>query len=293
MCVSTEQFELSRLHKEFDFPIFLSPERAVHALDRSIKYQRRRTFMAKNLTVERFQAPPDDQRIRNVLMTIEQEHRSPLLHEALEIVQASGMRMPAYKLIPDPGVVHEALKEMPGPYALKVVAEGVSHKSDVGGVLLGLPDADAVHKASQELVSRFISSGYGQLQGLVVQQMSPQAPGALEFIVGGKRDPQFGPVVLLGHGGIFVEVFGRTALRVAPMSPGEVDQMIAELPGSEILNGLRGRPAVDRTALREAILRVAHLLVQFPSIESIDINPILVSSQGAVAVDARIFLGGK
>lgn len=290
MCVSTEQLELSRLHKEFAFPIFLSPERAVHALDRSIKYQQQRVFMAANQAIADIEPPPDEQPIRDILRSVKQERRSPLLHEALEIVRASGIAVPAYNLVTDPAQIREVLRDVRGPYALKVVGERVSHKSDVGGVVLGLPDAEAVQTAAKELLGRFTSSGYGPLEGILVQQMAPKEPGVLEFIVGGKRDPQFGPVVLLGHGGIFVEVFGRTVLRVAPLSSGEADQMIAELPGSELLNGWRGRPPVDRTALREAILRVAHLLVTFPSIESIDINPILVSSEGSLAVDARIFV---
>jgi len=290
MSVSTEQVELSWLHKEFVFPIFLSPERAVHALDRSIKYQQQRVFMGANQVIEVPEPTSDDELIRNILLSIEQERRSPLLHEALAIVEASGLRMPWYKLITHPSEVREAIGELAGPYALKAVAESVSHKSDLGGVVLELPNVEAVQAAAEELARRFASSAYGPLKGILVQQMAPKDPGTLEFIVGGKRDPQFGPVVLLGHGGVFVEVFGRTSLRVAPVSPGEADQMIDELPGAELLNGLRGRPAVDRMALRESILRVAHLMVNFPSIESVDVNPLLVSSRNSWAVDARIFL---
>ncbi|MBM3298754.1 MAG: acetate--CoA ligase family protein, partial [Deltaproteobacteria bacterium] len=121
-------------------------------------------------------------------------------------------------------------------------------------------------------------------------QMVRRVPGTYELIIGAKRDPHFGPVVLVGPGGIFVEVFGKPSLRMAPLSLEEIDEMIEELPGSEILKGIRGVPPIDRDALKAAILRVAHLMVTFPQIGQIDVNPILASSQGAIAVDARIFL---
>jgi acyl-CoA synthetase (NDP forming) len=140
------------------------------------------------------------------------------------------------------------------------------------------------------MMDRFGSLPDLGLNGFLVQEMASRPSGSFELIIGGKRDPQFGPVVLLGHGGIFVEVFGKTSLRMAPLSPGEADEMITELPGSEVLQGVRGRPAVDRQALKDAILKVAHLMVRFPQIESIDINPILVTHSAATALDARIFV---
>lgn len=293
MCVSTEQSEMSELHKGFAFPIFLSPERAVHALDRSIRYQEQRAFIAANQATEAPGMSLESEVIGRILEPAREQRRSPLLHEALDIVRACGIRMPEYAMVTDAEGVGRAVRDMPGPYALKVVAEEISHKSDVGGVVLGLADGNAVKNSVQELMRRFNSSEYGAVRGFVVQQMAPTDPGALEFIVGGKRDPQFGPVVLLGHGGIFVEVFGRTALRVAPLSQGEADQMIAELPGSELLNGFRGREPVDRASLRDVILRVSELLINVPSIESVDINPLVVSAQGSSALDARIFLRSK
>jgi len=97
--------------------------------------------------------------------------------------------------------------------------------------------------------------------------------------------------VLLGHGWVFVEVFGKAVLRMAPLCLPEIDEMIDELPGSEILRGVRGLPPVDRGALRDALVRLSCLMVNFPAIDQIDINPALVSSSGVVAVDARIVLG--
>jgi acetate---CoA ligase (ADP-forming) len=290
MSVATEQFELSRLHKEFDFPIFMSPERAVLALDTSIKYYRHRDFMKGDHEPLSLQPPPDDKAAAALLARISSEKRSPVLHEALQIVQAAGLKTPEYRVFQDTGGIDTGLGDLPGPYAVKVIAQEVSHKSDLGGVVLGLPDKGAAHSAASEMFQRFGSSPETGLHGVLVQRMVTRATGSFELIVGGKRDPQFGAVVLLGHGGIFVEVFGKTSLRMAPLSAQEIDNMIEDLPGSEIFKGVRGRPPVDLGALREAIGRVAHLMVEFPDISSIDINPILVSDSGALCLDARIVL---
>ncbi|HMK35752.1 MAG TPA: acetate--CoA ligase family protein [Desulfomonilaceae bacterium] len=290
MSVSTEQFELSRLHKEFDFPIFMSPERAVLALDTSIAYHRHRDFLACNHRMCSPQPPPDDEAIAASISATSRENRSPVLHEALHIIGAAGLSIPEYRVFRDPDRLAERVAEMPGPYAVKVIAQAVSHKSDVGGVVLGLSDPNAVQAAATDMFQRFGSSKEAGLHGVLVQPMLQRTPGTLELIVGGKRDPHFGPVVLLGHGGILVELFQKTSIRIAPLSEGEIEQMIDDLPGSEILRGLRGRPPVDREALKDAIGRVAHLMVRFPEISSIDINPVLVSPASAQCLDARIVL---
>ncbi len=191
-------------------------------------------------------------------------------------------------MISGPDQAQEAASKIPAPYAAKVVAEDISHKSDVGGVILGLSDGAACTRAVEDIQRKF-----GQdkgFQGIILQQMVPKPPGSFEMIIGAKRDPQFGPVVMLGHGGIFVEVIGKTSLRIAPLPLAEIELMIDELPGSELLKGVRGLPPADREALVDAINRVGHLMVEHPEISSIDINPILVSASGAVALDTRLFL---
>ncbi len=292
MCVSTKQSELARLHEQLSFPIFPSPERAIHALDTAIRHRDRRIFLEENTSVVTPEPLPEDDKIRSLLGVGRQEVRSLGLDEALQLVRALGICCPDFAMTPDAVHVDVALQDILGPYVLKIIADGISHKSDLGGVLLGLPDQDSVARAAREMMERFLSIPDAGVRGLLVQQMVRRAPGDLELIVGGKRDPQFGPLVLVGHGGVLVEVLKKTSIRMAPLTPAEADEMIAELPGSEILNGVRGMPALDREALRDAILRVAHLMVNFPEIDSIDINPLLLSATGALAVDARVFLRG-
>lgn len=288
MSISTEQFEISRLHKELDFPIFLSPERAIHALDISIKRRRRRAFLEKNESAPIPKLQSDPEAARTILKSALESGRGPLAHEALGIIRAAGLEVPDFRVIHRPEEAESCLEDMPGPYALKVIAAEVSHKSDLGGVVLSLPDRAAVVRAAGKMWDRFGSMGEVGLHGLLVQRMAERIPGSYELIVGGKRDRQFGPVVLLGHGGIFVEVLGKISLRTAPVLPGEVDEMIDELPGSEILKGVRGMPPINRDALKDSILKVAHLMVNVPEIDQIDVNPIVVSADGAYAVDARI-----
>ena len=290
LCLYSRQAELAELHQELKYPIFVSPERAVAALDMGIKYHRRKLFLAENNEMISPDPLPDVNGIRNLIDAVAQERRSFFLHEALQIVKSLGLDVPEFAVTRDAICVDPAFPSFDGPYAMKIIAEGISHKSDLGGVALGISDRSALESAANEMRQRIQSSSGAELYGVMVQQMVARQPGDLELIVGGKKDPQFGPVVLVGHGGIMVEVLARMSLRTAPLAEAEIEEMLEELPGSEILKGVRGLPPIDRRSLKETIARVAWLMVNFPEINSIDINPVLVSHSGARALDARIFL---
>lgn len=288
MCVSTEQSEISHLHKEFEFPIFLSPERAIGALDREIKWRSRMPLVRSKPAVSLSGPASDDEGIGRLLQGVAQDRRHPLLHESLAIVRMAGIAVPDFALVEDINGLDDCVRELSGPYAVKVVAASLSHKSDVAGVVLGV-SREGLGQVCADMMQRFSAMDCG-FRGILVQQMAERQPGALELIVGAKRDPQFGPVLLLGHGGVLVEVLGKTSLRMAPLSEAEVDEMIDDLPGSDIFKGVRGMPPTDRHALRDAILRVGQLMVRFPQIDSLDINPILAAPTGARALDARVFV---
>ncbi len=290
ICVSADQKEMSRFHEDLNFPTFVSPERAVDALDRSIKWAERRAFLdAQNETVEPAPNTRSDE-IRRRIETCRRDGRSPLLHEALDIISAAGVPTPEHCVVTDPLRLHEEIALMPGPYAAKVISSDVSHKFDKGGVALRLHDREAARDACASMLRTFGEAGAGGFQGALIQRMVPRGPATYEMIIGGKRDKHFGPMVLLGHGGVFVEVFGKSALRMVPVSRDEIDEMIDELPGSEIFRGVRGLPEIDREALIEAVFCVGRLMAEFTEIDSLDVNPIIVSRDGAQAVDARIFL---
>src|SRR5262249_9216017 len=165
-----------------------------------------------------------------------------------------------------------AQAEAPGyPVAAKVTAPQPTHKSDVGGVRLHLADAAAVHQAFGDLQAVAAAVPGAEFQGVAVQPMA--APG-LELALGANRDPQWGPVILFGLGGIFVEAIGDVALRVAPLSERDALDMLDEIRGRALLDGVRGQPPANRAAIVEALSRLSDLMLSQPRIASVDLNPV-------------------
>lgn len=178
--------------------------------------------------------------------------------------------------------------DMGFPVALKVVSAAVAHKSDVGGVRLNLAsraDVLAAHDAIMAAVGAALPDA--AIEGVAVQEMA--APG-VEVIVGVTADPQFGPVVMFGLGGIMVEVMGDVAFRLAPLGAGDARDMIDEIRGRPALDGARGQPPADLDALADALERVSAFAAAHPEVRELDLNPVIASPDGAVAADARIVL---
>ena len=177
------------------------------------------------------------------------------------------------------------------PVALKIVSPDITHKTEVGGVALGLRDRAAVGRAASEMLARVAAARpAAAVLGVLVQAMAGAgngSAGARELLLGGVRDPQFGPLVVVGLGGIYVEIFADTAARLAPVSPAEALEMLAELKTAPLLRGVRGEPPVDLEALAGAIARFGQLVVDLPELAEIEINPLLADARGVVAVDAR------
>jgi acyl-CoA synthetase (NDP forming) len=186
--------------------------------------------------------------------------------------------------------VQAIAEEVGYPVAIKIIAEQISHKSDVGGVQLNLRNGPAVSAAFEDMMSR-IRQAFPQIQpdGVLVQ---PMVTGGRELILGGRQDPQFGPVVLVGLGGVFVEIFEEAVVRVAPITRKDALEMIESLRGAQILKGTRGGKPADLEALVEALLRLSQLLVDFPEIKELDINPLRLfhEHEGCRALDARMIL---
>jgi acyl-CoA synthetase (NDP forming) len=164
------------------------------------------------------------------------------------------------------------------------------HKSDVGGVRLSLSSPEEVEKAGKELlvaVRHAVSKA--QVDGLLVCKMAPKG---VEVIVGMNRDPQFGPILLFGLGGVLVELFRDVSLRHLPLSRDDARSMIREIRGYRVLAGYRGQPAVDEDALATCILKVAEIAERHPEIQELDLNPVLAYPDGIAVVDARVIVGG-
>jgi len=174
------------------------------------------------------------------------------------------------------------------PVVLKVVSPDIAHKSDVGGVKLNLRDKDAVGAAFDEIVANSKKAVPGaKILGVAVQYMAPQGT---EVIVGMTTDPQFGPVMMFGLGGIMVEVLKDVSFRLVPLAEKDADQMINEIKGRPVLAGVRGQPPSDIAALRQTILKVSEFVQQHPEVRELDLNPVFAYPNGALAVDARIVI---
>ena len=279
LCYLTEEEELALVMRTIDYPIFAEPSDALGALAVSRDHYFRENLARKN--------PPSHRvnrvRVRHLFEKAQKEKRDPLLPEAFEVLRAYGIPVAGYELIHDKKELVNAIEKIGKPVALKVISPEVSHKSDRGGVLLNIGDPFAAGKAFEKIKK----AGGKTFSGVLVQKMIPEG---MEVILGAKRDPSFGPVVLFGFGGIYVEVLKESSIRVAPINRFEAEEMILEVKASAILKGARGKNALDIKALVENLLRLSQLMIDFPEIEGIDINPVIVQEKGAVAVDARIAL---
>jgi acyl-CoA synthetase (NDP forming) len=204
-----------------------------------------------------------------------------------EILSFVGVRLaPSEQVVPDVELAVQAAARLGYPVVVKAVASGLLHKSDIGGVALGLADAPAVRTAVDGMVSKVSQAGH-VLEGLLVQQ---QIDGGVEALVGVTLDPSLGPVLIAGLGGVQVELLRDVSFRITPVSDIDAGEMIASLRGARLLAGFRGSPAVDREALLDVIQRLSALVEAFPELVELEINPLKVLPRGAVAVDARMRL---
>lgn len=178
--------------------------------------------------------------------------------------------------------------ELGYPVALKVVADEITHKTDVGGVELGIADADELRAAAARIHNAAAAAAPGvSPEGLSVQPMA--APGT-EVILGITQDQQFGPVLMFGLGGVFVEVLKDVAFRVVPLEPRDAHEMIREIQGFAVLEGFRGSAPADLAALEQMLLQLSAFAEAHPEVAELDMNPVFARADGAVAVDARISL---
>jgi len=206
--------------------------------------------------------------------------------EAKEVLREAGVPATATTLAKSRAEAQAQAEGMGFPVVLKVVSPDITHKSDVGGVKLNLASRDAVGHAFDEIMaSAKKAEPNARVLGVSVQQMAK--PGT-EVIVGMTTDPQFGPVMMFGLGGIMVEVLKDVSFRLVPLEPKDAGRMIDEIKGRPVLSGVRGQPAADIEALKSTILKVSEFVERHPEVRELDLNPVFAYADGAVAVDARI-----
>lgn len=206
--------------------------------------------------------------------------------EAKELCRHYGLNIGEWRVVNSAEGVKDAAKELGYPLVMKIVSPDVLHKSDVGGVILNIrseEEALGAYKKIKEVAER---GGY-RLDGVLIERMAPEG---VETIIGAKRDPQFGPVLMFGLGGVFVEVFKDVSFRVAPISKDDAIEMISELKAYPILRGIRGRKPSDIQSVSDALLKVSKIMLEIPQITEVDLNPTIVYEDGYKIVDARILM---
>ena len=201
--------------------------------------------------------------------------------EARGLLEAAGVEFAEARRVKHDQEALEAADELGYPVVLKAL--GHVHKSDAGGVAVGLADAVALQRQLSEMAT--LASEYS------VERMAPVEDG-IELIVGSRRDPRFGPVTLVGMGGLYTEVLGDVAVALAPIGEADAERLIGSLRGAPLLLGARGRPALDIPAAARATAALSRTAAEHPEIDELEINPLLVLPEGALALDARIVLGG-
>jgi acetyltransferase len=250
-------------------PVFPTPERGVKAL-------------AQVMDRHALAAP------QRPTLTLSATGRQLPLHESLSLISEKGLACAPFALADSPKSAREIAQQQGFPVALKISSPDIVHKSDAGGVQLNLDTPEAVEKSYHELLDR-VSHAFpeAKIDGVLVNKMAP--PGQ-EVIIGLNRDPQFGPILLFGLGGVLVEVFRDVALRHSPVTREDTLGMIRGIRGYPVLAGYRGQPRVDENALADCLLAVAKLAEEHSEIVEIDLNPVFAYPQGALVADARIIM---
>jgi acetyltransferase len=264
-------------------PNYFDPARAVASLATLERY---RAIRSRERT-EPTTGDVDREAAAAVLDRARERNATRLGVEAMDLLDAYGIPTPAGEVVDTPTDALDAAERIGDPVVMKIVSPDILHKSDIGGVKLGVARED-VADAYEDLIARARTyQPDATILGVQIQATVDVEAG-VETIVGTTRDPQFGPLVLFGLGGIFVEVMADTAVRLAPVAETDARAMIEEITASPLLSGARGRDPVDRDAVAETIARLSWLVTDHPSILELDVNPLVVRPDGVVAVDLRL-----
>lgn len=264
-------------------PTYVFPESAARAL------------AALNQHVEWAAQPPrapaplpvDRDRAAAILSAAHADGRERLNEiEAMDLLAAYGIPVAAPRLVTDAAVLDAVAAQVGYPLVMKIVSPDVIHKTDVGGVRVGIANVAELHDAHATMLRSVATRVPGaRITGVLLQ---PMVRGGRETIVGLSREPGFGPLVMFGLGGIFVEALGDVVFRLAPIDDVEARGMLRAIRGARLLDAARGQPAVDRAALADALRRLAQLGHDFPEVAELDANPLLAREHGVLALDARV-----
>jgi acetyltransferase len=269
-------------------PCFDFPEKAIQTI--SAMYRYARFLKLPQFSLKRFD-DVDSTRVKKVIKAARMDSRVVLLStEAADLVEAYGIPVPQNKLAVNSDEAVKYAEKFGYPVVLRIVSPDILHKTEVGGVALNLNSSTDVRTAFDRImtsVNKFIP--HARIYGVMVYHMIPRGR---EMIIGMSQDLQFGPLLMFGLGGIYVNFLKDVSFRLAPLTDHEANEMMEETKAYTLLKGIRGEDPSDISALKDMILRVSQLVSDFPEIVEMDINPVVVykAEEGACALDVKITL---
>lgn len=279
-----------RILEKAGIPVFGFPEKAVNVLKKFIEYRNWKEKIKKapqpvSIEIEKYGK-------ENVAAWIKEERLKNVFHLgdqiADEILRTYKIPVLKSRLVQSATEAIAASRELTFPVVLKISSPDIIHKSDVGGVKVDLKNEEEVKRAFNEIIKNVKrKKPKARINGIVVY---PMAKKGIEFVIGVKRDPLFGPLIMFGFGGIWIEVFKDVSFRLAPLTPEDAKEMISEIKAYKLIKGVRGQPPLDEKAIIDTILKVCKLIQDQPEIEELDINPLLVYEKGVLALDNRILI---
>ncbi len=267
-------------------PVFLSEQRTFKALSNLVKF---REGSGKDIIPEKIQKSVSSEN-RKIFLEILKKSDSNILNEiqCKTILKEYGINVTEPVLAKSKDEAVSVANNLGYPMVMKIISPQITHKSDIGGVKLGLQNEDQVKNAYDEIMTAVKEkSAEAVIEGVSLQKMAE--PG-LELVIGMTKDPQFGPMLMFGLGGTFVEVIKDVSFRIVPLTNEDAGDMIRQIKAHRLLEGYREQPAVDIKYLEKLLLKLSELIEENPEIKEMDINPLIAYSNGAVAVDARIIL---
>ncbi|CAK0752280.1 Peptidyl-lysine N-acetyltransferase PatZ [Azospirillaceae bacterium] len=281
--------ESRKLFSANRIPTYHTPGDAVRAFMHMVQFRRNQDLLMEtpNSVSQRFTV--DEPTARSVIQSVLDEKRAWLTeYEAKRVLAAYAIPVVETRRVTSPEEAADAAREIGGMLALKILSPDIIHKSDVGGVILGLKGSEQVREAAVGMLDRIrAASPNARIEGFTVQRMAARSQ-AHELIIGVSEDRLFGPVILFGQGGVSVEVVADKALALPPLNMNLASDLISRTRVSKLMKGYRDRPAADLEAVQLTLIKVSQLITDFPEIAELDINPLFADHEGVLALDARI-----